>query len=523
MLNANEKNYLINSMEELLDEYDYEYSTNALATILDEWASQKANLIEAFKKHPNYVEGKFMIAFDTDYERKIDTAESVRFSMFIKNALVLVDRSNFPQSIKGRTPNGLMFPSDIYWFMVDLNLYAERILSDDTTEYLNRIFPELHAHKGQKTSRVVNKACQILGIDKVDGYNKAFARYADSLSPMIIKRHTILSINPLDYLTMSFGNSWASCHTIDKENKRCMPNSYEGMYSSGTISYMLDPSSMVLYTVDASYEGNEYWNQPKINRQMFHYGEEKLVQARLYPQDNDGDGEAYTPYRNIVQGIMSTIFDFPNLWTLKNGTGEASRYIISDGTNYKDYCCYSNCNISRIKGSENENKFVVGVRPICIECGYRHQTEDNINCCHSGYRCADCGEWIDEDEVCWVDDEPYCHDCVECCTYCGEYYRGPSTHVHNYGDVCDNCLYHFYYCEDCGDYYRERDGQWIESEDCWVCDDCISENFVTCDECGVLVRDEDSYYDPASHSTLCESCYKETVANEETTSEDEAC
>jgi hypothetical protein len=201
----------------------------------------------------------------------------------------------------------------------------------------------------------MNKLFTYLGYNKHPDYNREFAKYADALNPLVIKRHTILSLNPLDYLTMSFGNSWASCHTIDKENKRNMPNSYQGQYSSGTMSYMLDATSMVFYTVDKSYEGIEYWTQPKINRQMFHYAEDKLVQGRLYPQDNDGCQNEYTGYRNLVQEIIAQVLEVPNLWSLKIGTNAAGRYIYTRGTHYADYCYYDNCSLSTLKGSENED------------------------------------------------------------------------------------------------------------------------------------------------------------------------
>ena len=71
MLTQSERNYLVDSMADLLADYDYEYTYDALYDIVDEWASQKEVLIEAFKKHPNYIEGKFMIAFDADFERTI--------------------------------------------------------------------------------------------------------------------------------------------------------------------------------------------------------------------------------------------------------------------------------------------------------------------------------------------------------------------------------------------------------------------------------------------------------------------
>ena len=523
MLTQSERNYLVYSMAELLEDYDYEYTYDALYSIVDEWASQKEVLIEAFKKHPNYVEGKFMIAFDADFERAIDRRASTQFGNWIlSTAVVDTIGMEHPKAIlEGKMAWHHWLPYDVFAFFNNLNRFAERCVSEEAVSYINSIFTELKAHPGQKTSRVINKICQYLGFDKVDGYNREYAKYADSLSPLTIKRHTILSINPLDYLTMSFGNSWASCHTIDKENRRKMPNNYSGCYSSGTISYMLDGSSMVLYTVDASYDGNEYWSQDKINRQMFHWGEEKLVQARLYPQDNDGCGDAYTPYRNIVQGIMSTIFEFPNLWTLKKGTEEASRYIKSYGTNYKDYYHYSNCNLSRIKGSENENKFVVGESPICIECGDRHSVERNINCCRDGYHCADCGCTIDEDDVIWVNDEPYCRDCVEYCDYCEEYHRSESTYVEGFGYVCEDCLeHHFYYCDDCDSWHREDSVYYIDCEDRYVCENCLHDNYRCCENCCEYFPMEDmNEYDGEWY---CEECYDEIVSENED-EDDEVC
>ena len=201
-------------MEELLTEYNYTYRSEAVANILDEWDRQKGWLVEAFKKHPNYVEGKFMIAFDADYERTIDKRASNHFGNWILDVAAKELKNTYPKAVSGNWHYGLNI--NVYDFFTYLRSYAERCVSENTVRHLSNVFTELKFHAGQKTSRVVNKICQYLGFDKVDGYNREFAKYADSLSPMVIKRHTILSINPLDYLTMSFGNSWASCHTIDK-------------------------------------------------------------------------------------------------------------------------------------------------------------------------------------------------------------------------------------------------------------------------------------------------------------------
>ena len=78
-----ERKYLLDKMMDLLDEYDYRYETSALDTIIDTWAENKGVLIDAFKKHPNYIEGKFMIAFDSDFDREINIKASVNFSLYL--------------------------------------------------------------------------------------------------------------------------------------------------------------------------------------------------------------------------------------------------------------------------------------------------------------------------------------------------------------------------------------------------------------------------------------------------------
>ena len=278
----------------------------------------------------------------------------------------------------------MFLPPKIY----DLLIYElddmPTILNEEWANCVNRALPNIKAVSGQKTSRVVNKICKHLGYDKHEEYNRKFAAYSDAINPLSIVRHTVISLNPIDYLTMSFGNSWASCHTIDKLNRRNCDNSYQGCNSSGTMSYMLDGTSAVYYTVSKDYEGKEYYFQDKITRQMFFYGEDKLIQGRLYPQGEDGATDKYTQVRNIVQKVYADILGIPNLWKLTKGTSEASKYIYSHGTHYRDYNHFSSCTLSIIQDSENGNSIDVGADPICIECGCRHQIEENINCCSVG-------------------------------------------------------------------------------------------------------------------------------------------
>ena len=509
-ITENEREYLFEEITKLLNKYDYRWSDSAIYKIIDTWADEKGELITAFKRHPNYIDGKFMIAFDCDYDRVVNRDVSDQFGRYLCEVCAMSMRETLPEEIDRQRieEHCSCLPSSLWNFLYYLERCAERIVSEETANELNEMVPAIRPRAGEKTSRCINRLCTYLGYNKHPEYNREFAKYADSLSPMTIKRHTILSINPMDYLTMSFGNSWASCHTIDKENRRCMPNSYHGQCSSGTISYMLDGSSMVFYIVDASYDGNEYYTQPKINRQMFHWGEEKLVQGRLYPQSNDGCNNIYTPYRNIVQEIMAKIFDFPNLWTLKRGTDLMEMYIDSCGTHYRDYYNFESCTMSRIQGSTNEKMFTVGHAPICIDCGKEHDTEDNINCCVSKFTCYNCGVVIDdEDDVIWIDGECYCRDCCHYCNYCDEYHRGDSYYVHGVGQVCEDCIDHYYYCDECHEYYRADEIHYVDSADRYVCDDCLEECYFQCDECEQYYRN--TYYNEGNDGRdLCDRCYE---------------
>lgn len=512
-----ERKTLVNGMVNLFDEYDYEYTFTAIDTIIDKWCTNKATLIEAFKKHPNYVDGKFLISFDVDYEREIDTDIINNFRDWAYGCLC--DRKiELPEEAKNEYDYLEVKGAVLTCLYYRVLSYKSRLLDEDTANDINRVFPEMKAREGQKTTRIANKILTYLNFHKHPDYNREFAKYADALTPLTIKRHTILSINPLDYLTMSFGNSWSSCHTIDKHNKRGMPNGYEGQYSSGTMSYLLDGVSMVLYVVDSKYDGNEYYTQPKINRQMFHYGVDKLIQGRLYPQGNDGNGEQYTQYRQVVQSIIAECFGFPNRWVKKS----ESIYDLTEslGTHYRDYTSFNDCNITIPRDTDNTKIMVIGHEPICIECGAYHEESETINCCHTGYcTCVRCGCQIDTDDAIEIDGEYYCEDCVTFCEDCNEYHLNDDVrYVSSVGRyVCDDCLEEYYRrCDDCDEYYPtdemyyERiNGQYHD-----VCENCLDE-YYRCEDCGDYFSPHNVVEDEDTGDYYCRNCMNQRKANDE--------
>ena len=489
------------NLENLLDEYDYDYSNHALNKIVNEWNKQKEPLRNVLRNHPNWNEEEDMIIFDMDINRKLDKDAVECFRQWMVGRFDFHEHEAFKQSIW----DCKHFP-------------CEQFVSQDTIDWIHKKYPDFKIVAGQKTSRAMNKLFNTLGLDKHPDYNRKFAKYTDALNPLKVTRHTVISINLIDYLTMSFGNSWASCHTIDKHNKRRMPNDYSGCYSSGTLSYALDSTSIVFYTVDSSYNGNEFYFEPKMNRQMFHFGEDKLVQGRLYPQDCDhGANDTYAQFRNLMQEVVALSLGVPNLWMLRRGTEICKNYIIGRGTHYRDYFHFENCSISFLKNSENENRLHVGAEPICIECGYTHDNEENINCCRAGYECDCCGCIIDGDEFYEVDGNRYCYDCATYCEDCDcVYLKDDMTYIDSVDRwVCDDCRSEYYrYCDHCEKYYPEYDIRYVESSGYDVCDNCLSELYYQCEKCEEYFLYEDIVEDD-NYCYYCKNCYEEITENEE--------
>ena len=315
---------------------------------------------------------------------------------------------------------------------------------------------------------------------------------------------------------MSFGNGWASCDTPDKENEREADGNYEGCYCSGTLSYMMDNCTLIMYTVKETYKGKDFCLQDKVGRCNIHVGEDKFIQGRLYPDGREADKETSLAgqFRAIMQTILSECVHEANLWKVLKGTS-CCRKIASSvrgATNYPDWTHYDDCNVSFLKrnGIDLNNSVIkIGHKPICPNCGEEHSSEEFLacnSCRHENMEtCAHCGAYIDVEHDGYIYDEDtgryYCdgwcaerHDCYWC-ENVDEYH---SEWVYR-DDYTDNYFYD----------YRERDGVhiygdynyedeenanndgWVELDGDWYRND--DDNVIECPHCGELTladRDE---------------------------------
>lgn len=327
---------------------------------------------------------------------------------------------------------------------------------------------------GQKTSRVVRQACAELGVfdDLTRGgahdtlvCESEFAKFSDSINPHTWKEDLIISLNPLDYLTMSFGRNWASCHTIDINGYRGELNgehTFNGCYSAGTLSYMLDDSTVIAYIGEM---------ENKVKRCNFHISAHGnlIVQGRVYPDARDDEDFTFAPqFRHVVQKVVSEAFNCPNTWTIKKGTENCRDWIKQNSgyCNYSDYFSYEDCNVSVNKDCFDDSRVYVGHFAICPLCGKEHDRADNILCpyCNgeeSWEECYQCGRNIDrDDDYVYIERDERYYCCSDCAVRAGYRY---CVDINGWSDD-------YYYDEWDGEYYndyavRTEDGNFYGTEE----------------------------------------------------------
>ena len=399
---------LVDDMMELLAKYHHDCTEYGVCEILNTYFTNKKHLIDMFMTSDSYI-GNMRICVNMELERDFNTSEIVNFcerfatnvgarDIFYKyhdeNGKTLKDYSRvgvrrfkardlcygnisvtFAEHAVNRGKflrDGVTVKSaqeyDKFSRMINGFKYSQNAkLSIDTVATLTQYKINGKFVAGMKTSRAFNRVCNIYGVDKLPNYNKMFAEYADMVSGLNRKLKFYISLNPLDYLTMSFGKSWSSCHTIDKTNQRGMPNSYSGMHCGGTMSYMLDGTSIITYVHTHATEDHE---EGKLYRNMFHFDGGTLVQGRIYPQGNDGVTDLYRIFRRHMQIELTKLLNLnADDWLKKNTS--CSYNVVSYGVHYRDYEHFSGCNVSypREMPLASEHVVTVGHARICPWCG----------------------------------------------------------------------------------------------------------------------------------------------------------
>ena len=531
MADYSEENYMssILNFESHIGNIGWSYTHRAVQRIFERSYSQKEHILAVLRKHPNYVEEKQAIVFSADYQRDVDWEGVYDFTQWCSRKAQALYSERFPDE-------DIYAHNSLYWSLGTFVSYladsTDQFLSDEyKLEWMNDFcannekleLKKLKFHRGQKRSRVVGKFCRMFGIDKFDDFDAMFAMYGDSINPMTIQRFTVISVNPADFLMMSNGTSWSSCHNPDKET-------YSGCNCSGGISHALDRSSIIMYTVHPNYQG-DLQNAGKVDRCIFFVDEnlEHFVQSKVYP---DGSSQKSNEFREIFQKIWSDCTGKPNLWTKSK---DSSRDFITSGdgaTAYPDFL-YEDRNIIvhfylSSANTENFKRIYAGARPMCVECGCEHDYKDEINCCtRYGNYCENCDSQLDGDYTYEVFSEFHdargCNDCMYYNDWCNDwFYNSDDTEwVPSVREYIPTCYLEwsddFERCEECGDwvYVGGYEGEdYVEDADYNIyCIHCGEDMLRECADCGKLYDKDIMYY--YKGEWYCEACFDELKDSEE--------
>ena len=414
---------LYDDIVNLLDYYGYVHKEHGVCTLLDEFFTNKEPLINLISTSKNYL-GDLRIVTKKPFARSIERHE---VEAAVRNIERIVNNSDMYQYVD-ENGKGLLDYLAVGQTLISVDALPTQEEQTEKTkllrqfEYASRatqasrqrrhdFFDHMNTFRytnyatlqndivitdskkdivikaGTKTSRALNKVCHYYGIDTlhpttaevsehgtpviktVYPYDKAFAAYADTVSELTRKLYFVISVNPLDYLTMSNGVNWNSCHRLGG-----------GQWQGGTLSYMLDHTSMITYVVTDLEESVH--NAPKVYRQMFHYDNGLFMQNRLYPQGNDGATNLYTKFRDLVVEEFNTLLKENGEWSVEFGSDPCYNHTNSIGAHYKDYHNNNSCALFYPKSCSDkvrEHIMTVGHEGICVCCGKRYTAGGRIN------------------------------------------------------------------------------------------------------------------------------------------------
>lgn len=452
--------------------FDVDYEEPGLRKNFESYERNKESLINLLRKHPNWNEEAKAVILTAKESRLVDFDVATNTFCALKNKCVISEAAAVLNKVFWRD-----------WYLCK-NLTEAMVgwLDENNVDFGFRY------SVGQKTSRFMKKLFAFSGLDmENDPENRRlFAAYADALSTYDVERPFVLSANFSDYLSMSYGKNWCSCHIINPKMSKGGEN-YSGCYKAGTLSYANDPVSLISYTVEKlPSDINDLPTTPRMTRQMFYVDTKQqiMLQSRMYPYTNDN--ECRTLYREIVQGILAKCFDVDNLWKTESGRGVFYQH---DRMHYADYE-YSQYNpkFSYLQSTNKDNLGDVGIGDsvYCLECGHTHQDETSLSCktCRGVKSCAHCGQAIDTENDDYREDSNgnvYCAD-DDCCFYCG----------------------------DCREWHDVDDRNYVSTYDSYVCDSCLC-NYVECEVCGELIRESGIF--EVDNTGLCESCARQESAS----------
>lgn len=219
----------------------------------------------------------------------------------------------------------------------------------------------------------------------------------DTAYSKLIDRKTVkgiveVSIDPIDYITMSFNNSgWHSCYTISVDG---LANDFGG-YVAGTLSYMCDSASIIAYKhsnnlVKMKLGSSKIEDYSKNWRQVIYLDTVNytMMYSREYPRKN---AEVSKTAREMIEEAISKAVEIPNEWSKMKCKVQTMQHYISNCEFYNDTLVYNDIlHNNSVEGNMIYNKklnnrkdtsIVSGSNVICPYCGEKMLSSSSTILC----------------------------------------------------------------------------------------------------------------------------------------------
>lgn len=373
VLSEAELEQIVDTMESVFEETDYSYTDEAVTKMAKKWAQNKSKLANILRKADGWDEKNLCVVRDITVEQRNASRAKREYQGLIYNIY-----SCAPDC----TPSTRLLAE----------MYSESsLLSDAMSGALSQLGREFlvanlerqgftvkfSLNVGAKFSRVINAVLRAVieqGHFDCPDYEKWFAAFSDSVKTKPEKLKFVLSIHPADYMRMSFGNSWDSCHKLGR-----------GCYQAGTLSYMLDTCSMVGYVVKTECK-DEYWKEGKIFRQMFMYNGAEMLKSRLYPDYSTNDAIYGTAFADCVAKILDIPSDWKKINTSLTTMAQGKGSVAYPDFSFSSYNTWSLVNPKyRADCAFIAKTTPIGEPPMCPICGIEHGRKNSCYC----YNCGD--------------------------------------------------------------------------------------------------------------------------------------
>lgn len=441
-------------------EIDGAFSKKGVYTNVKIWYENKKKQMELFRKHPCWNEEAKAIIFTHTEVREAN------YGMARDNVAKLY---GYIEKKRGGISPG--FIAAIYHTLSETKKESPQI----SEEFLTRYEEYTHSDKlsdklnsmlkvGTKITRVVMQYCKDIGINEAEEFNKFYAKFADSMSRLETKKTIVISLHFCDFMTMSNGNSWMTCHYINSHNIFHESGSNSGSYKQGCLSYALDEFSFLLYTLPDPCGDKAYYRIQKINRMCCQYKNGILVTGKCYPDNSDS---SINLYKETAQQVIADAESASNSWTSTNNINIIDGFTKTErhASHYADYKKSSQkptLSIRRNSLFEIEDSILIGHQAYCLWCGNKLDSDESSWLQCEKHRkemiCSHCGQIItDPDNVHINDSECFCIECSFYCDYHKQYepISKARTMINKNQLVCQEAISHMTLCK-CGTYISKN-------------------------------------------------------------------